>query len=308
MTHKPDDSSLTPAQRVNVSRHARRALLEAGALGVLPTRVDHILEAANVEVVEDEVLNERFLSKLRLKAGHALKRALSKVLGVFDAKSDLVFVDQLLKPVKKRFVMLHEAGHGFMPWQRVMYDFVEDCDQALDPAAADLFDREANVFASEVLFQNDTFANMAADEKFEIWTPIRLAKRFHASLYASIRQYVVKNDRCCAVLVLNPPTPSNGGFKATLRRIISSASFLETFGGYSWPSVYTPADPLGALVPLGTRKSSGKQSLLLQDSDGLRHECIAESFTQTYQVFILIHAVSTLQPTIVVPYGRPQIS
>ena len=306
MSRRPDDSSLTPAQRLNVRRHARKALLEAGALGVLPTRVDQILEAANVQPVEDEVLNERFLSKLRSKAGHALKRALSKVLGVFDAKSDLVFVDQLLKPVKKRFVMLHEAGHGFMPWQRAMYDLVEDCDQALDPAAADLFDREANVFASEVLFQNDTFATMAADEKFEIWTPIRLARTFDASIYASIRQYVVKNDHCCAVLVLNPPTLSDDGFKATLRRVISSATFREKFGEYSWPNVYTPADPLGALVPLGPRKSSGKHLILLQDSNGLRHECIAESFTQTYQVFILIQAAGALDPTIGIPNGRPQ--
>ena len=308
MTHKPDDSSLTPAQWLNVRRYARRALLEAGALGVLPTPVDHILAAANVEKVEDEVLNVRFLSKLRSKAGDALKRALSKVVGVFDAKSNLVFVDQLLKPVKKRFVMLHEAGHGFMPWQRAMYDLVEDCDQALDPTAADLFDREANVFASEVLFQNDTFAKMAADEKFEIWTPIRLAKKFDASLYASIRQYVSKNNRCCVVLVLNPPAPSHGGFKATLRRVISSDLFLKTFDEHSWPSVYTPADPLGALVPLGTHKSSGKRPLVLEDSNGLRHECIAESFTQTYQVFILIHAVNTLPPSIVVPNGRPQSS
>ena len=301
MTSKPDDCSLTPAQRLNVLHHARRALLEAGAVGVLPTPVDDILLAANVEQIEHESLTERFLSSLRFKAGHALKRALSKVLGVFDAKSNLVFVDTLLKPVRKRFVMLHEAGHGFMPWQRAMYDLVEDCEQALDPEAADLFDREANVFASEVLFQNDTFSNMAADETFEIWTPIRLAKKFDASLYASIRQYVSKNDRCCAVLVLDPPAPSQGGFKATLRRVITSVSFLETFGKHTWPDVYTPTDPLGVLVPLGARKSSGKRPLVLKDSNGVRHECIAESFTQTYQVFILIHAVRTLPPIIVVP-------
>ena len=308
MTRKPDDSLLTPAQQLHVSRHARRALLEADVLGVLPTPVDHILAAANIEQVVDQVLNESLLSRLRSKAGHALKRALSKVLGVFDTKSNLVFVDQLLMPVKKRFVILHEAGHGFMPWQRAMYDLVEDCDQALDPAAADLFDREANVFASEVLFQNDTFTNMAADKKFEIWTPIRLASKFDASLYASIRQYVSKNDRCCVVLVLNPPIPLHGGFKATLRRVIPSASFLETFGEYPWRSVFTPADPLGMLVPLGTRKSSGKRPLVLKDTHGLRHECIAESFTQTYQVFILIHTVRILPPTIVVPNGRLQSS
>ena len=301
VTLKPDDSSLTPPQWSNVRRYAQKALQEAGVLGVLPTPVDDILAAANVEPINEEVLDSGFLRKLRSRAGDALKRALSKVLGVFDAKSGLVFVDRLLKPVKQRFVMLHEAGHGFLPWQRTMYELVEDCEQALDPEAAELFDREANAFASEVLFQLDTFAEMAADHDFEIWTPINLSKKFNASLYASIRQYVAKSDRCCVVLVLNPPKPSHGGFEASLRRVVPSASFARAFSAYTWPTVYTPADPLGALVPLGKRRSSGKRNLVLKDLDGNRHECVAESFTQTYQVFILIHMLGSLPRSIVVP-------
>ena len=244
---------------------------------------------------------------MRITAGDALRRALSKVVGVFDAVANLVFIDQLLKPVRKRFVMLHEAGHGFMAWQRAMYKIVEDSDQALDPEAAELFDREANVFASEVLFQNDTFCHMAADEKFEIWTPIRLAKKFEASLYSSIRQYVSKNERCCVVLVLNPPELTQGdGFRATLRRVVPSNSFSRAFSVNSWPSVYTPDDPLGRLVPLGKRRASGKHDVVLTDRNGDRHECIAESFTQTHQVFILIHVVKTLgPPTIIVARNRP---
>jgi hypothetical protein len=33
------------------------------------------------------------------------------------------------------------------------------------------------------------------------------------------------------------------------------------------------------------------------DRNGVRHECIAEAFTQKHQVFILIHAVKTLTAT-----------
>ena len=301
MTRRPDDCTLTSGQLAKVRQEAERALREAGALGVLPTPIDRILAVANVEEVKENVLNEGFLAKMRIKAGDALKRALSKVVGVFDSAANLVFIDQLLKPVRKRFVMLHEAGHGFMPWQRAMYKLVEDSDQSLDPEAADLFDREANVFASEVLFQNDTFYHMASDEKFEIWTPIRLAKRFDASLYSSIRQYVSKNERCCVVLVLNPPELMQGdGFRATLRRVIPSNSFAQVFGANSWPPVFTPDDQLGRLVPLGNRRSSGKRNVVLTDRNGDRHECIAESFTQTHQVFILVHVTKTLgKPTII---------
>ena len=295
MTRRPDDCSLTSDQMVMVRNEAKRALQEAGALGLLPTPVDDILAVAEVDEVKEDVLSESFLNKMRVKAGDSLKRALCKVVGVFDAASSLVFIDKLLKPVRRRFVAFHEAGHGFMKWQRAMYSVVEDCDKALSPDAADLFDREANVFASEVLFQNDTFCDMAADEKFEIWTPIRLAKKFDASIYSSIRQYVSKNHRCCVVLVLNPPELMEGaGFRATLRRVIASSVFEKVFDNRSWASVYTPDDQFGRMVPLGGRKSSGKQSVVLTDKNGNRHECIAESFTQTHQVFILIHVVKPL--------------
>jgi hypothetical protein len=295
MTRRPDDFSLTFDQLAKVRKEAARALQEAGAFGVFPTPIEQILSVANVEVVKENVLNTNFLSVMHAKAGNALKRALSKVMGLFDAAEGLIFLDQLLMPVKKRFVTLHEAAHGFMPWQRAMYKIVEDCEMALDPHAADLFDREANVFASEVLFQNDTFHHMAADSKFEIWTPINLAKKFNASLCSSIRQYVSKSDRRCVVLVLNLPELVEGdGFRATLRRVISSNSFSEVFGQHPWPPALTPNDQLGRLIPLGRRKSSGKRVVVLVDRNGQHHECIVESFTQTHQVFILIHAVKTL--------------
>ena len=298
---RPDDCSLTPGQLARVRKEAERALREAGALGVLPTPVERIMTVARVEEVKDEVLSPGFIAKLRGKAeqaGQALKRAVSKVLGIFQVTSGLVFLDRTLMAVKKRFVRLHESGHGFMPWQRSMYALVEDCEKALDPEAADIFDREANVFASEVLFQLDTFHEMAEGEHFEIWTPIRLSKKFDASIYASVRQYVSKSHRACAVVVLNAPELIEGdGFRATLRRAVQSQAFTEFFGAHSWKDVYTPDDEIGAFVPLHGRRSSGKRSLGLVDRNGDRHECIAESFTQTYQVFILIHAVKTLTAT-----------
>ena len=95
-------------------------------------------------------------------------------MGLFHASEGLVFLNQSLMAVKKRFVGFHEAGHGFLPGQRPMYAIVEDCEKALDGATADLFDRKANVFASEVLFQLDTFREMTEGEPFEIWTPSTL--------------------------------------------------------------------------------------------------------------------------------------
>lgn len=153
---RPDDCNLTPGQQATIRREAERALREAGALGVFPTPVDRIMSVAKVEEVTEDLLSPGLLAKIRAtaeKAGGVLKRALSKVMGLFHASACLVYLDQSLIEVKKRFVRLHESAHGFLPWQRPLYAVVEDCDKSLDPEAADLFDREANVFASEVLFQ-----------------------------------------------------------------------------------------------------------------------------------------------------------
>jgi Zn-dependent peptidase ImmA (M78 family) len=302
---RPDDCTLTPGQFARVRKEAERALRDAGALGVLPTPLDHIMTVARVQEVKEDVLNQSFLERVRAaatKAGHAVRQAatsaVNKVLGLFHASDGLVFISRTVMAVKQRFVGFHEAGHGFLPWQRPIYAVVEDCEKAIDATTAELFDREANNFASEVLFQLDLFHEMAESEAFSIWTPVRLAKKFDASNYAAIRQYVSKSDRICAVVVLNKPELVEGdGFRATLRRPIQSKRFTETFGQYAWKDAYTPDDDLGAFIPLGKRRASGKRSFALTDLNGVRHECIGESFFTGHQVFILIHATKTLTAT-----------
>jgi hypothetical protein len=298
---KPDDSRLTPAQYVKVRSEAERALSLAGALGRFPTPIDDIMAAANVEEVKEDVLNEGFITKLRRQASGALKSALSKVIGLFDAKARLIFIDRTLHVVKQTFVRLHETGHAFMAWQRDLYAVVEDCDQTMEPAIADLFDREANVFASEVVFQLDGFTKEAEEKTFGIRVPIDLSKKYGDSIYSSVRRYVSHNWRACTVIVLNPPELIPGdAFRATLRRHCSSPSFTEIFGEIDWPAAFTPDHPVGALVPINGRRMSGKRTLALTDRNGDKHECIAEAFTQTYQVFILIHSVSTLTKTTII--------
>ena len=303
---RPDDCSLTPNQLARIRREAERALREAGTFGVFPTPLEKIMAVARVAEAEEDALNPGLIGRLMAKAsqaGQTIKRAVSKVLGIFHASDGLIFLNQSMKAVKKRFITLHESAHGFLPWQRPMYAVVEDCEKALDGDTAELFDREANVFASEVLFQLDTFRDMAESKPFEIWTPVRLATKFKASNYAAIRQYVSKSQRICAVLVLNMPELVEGdGFRASLRRPIQSPRFTETFGNYIWRDVYTPDDELGAFIPLHGRKTTGKRSMQLVDANGTRHDCVAESFSTGHNVFVLIHSVRTLTATrIIVP-------
>lgn len=304
---KPDDSSLTAGQYAQVRSAAERALNEAGAFGRFPTAIDDVMAAANVEEVKEDVLNESFITKMRRQASGALKSALSKVMGLFDARARLIFIDRSLHIVKQTFIRLHETGHAFLPWQRDLYAVVEDCEQTIDPALADQFDREANVFASEVLFQLDGFTNEAEQKPFGILVPVNLSKKYGASIYSSVRRYVTQNWRACSVVVLNPPELIEGdGFRASLRRSCASPSFVEIFGEIAWPDTFTPGDSIGAMVPIGGRKMSGKRNITLVDRNGDVHECLAEAFTQSHQVFVLIHAVKTLTArSIILPAHVP---
>lgn len=311
---RPEDSRLTSEQYAKIRREAQRVLTEANAIGRFPTPVSEIMEVAKVEEVADDVLNEGLVASMRRNAGMTLRRALSKVLGLFDARSRLVLIDRSLRVVKQTFIRLHETAHGFLPWQRDLYAVVEDCEQTLAPETAELFEREANSFASEVLFQLDGFSDEANQMPFGIQVPLKLGKRYGGSVYASVRRYVSRHHRKCVVLILDPPVFASGvGFRCNLRRVVASPPFLAAFGEIGWPEFFTPGDDVGAMVPLGKRRMSGKRPMELRDLNGDRRDCTAEAFTQGFQVFVLIHSSDTIRPlsipvgsksSIVEPAGR----
>jgi hypothetical protein len=300
---KSDDSTLDPEDLRIIRTQAERLLRKADALGQFPTPVDEILASANVEVGPADALDEGFLRRMRRKAKDSLKRAFGKVLGVLDAVGLIAYFDRGIYVVKRRFLQLHEAAHAWLPAHRKAYRVVEDSDKELSSEVSDLFDRQANTFASEVLFQLDEFSRQAADYNFGFDASLKLSKRFGASIYASVRKYVSQNHRACAVLVLNCPKLTPGhGYVCTLRRFVVSTEFTRRFGSIDWPEEYTPSDPIGKAIPLAGRKMSGRFTIVLRDRNGQRHECVAEGFTQTHQVFVLICPVKALtKVSVVIP-------
>jgi len=292
---KPNDRLDDEGQVQSVRAEAQRALKNADAIGVLPTPIDQIIAAAEHEVITGHAVDAGFLRKLSRRAGGALKMALSKVRGVLDVRGRAMHLDASAPPHRFPFLKLHELAHGFLPWQRDIYAVTADCDETIAPEISDLFEREANAFASEVLFQVDAFTNEAADHPLSIKTPLRLSKRYGASVYATVRRFVRTNPRACAVLVFDPPEMTTGeGFVATLRRKEVSHLFAEQFGEIAWPLRVSPDHPLGKLIPLGSRRMSGSRAVSVADANGAQHECVAEAFTNTYQVFILICPVRRL--------------
>lgn len=292
---KPDDCSLTPEQLKVIRKHADRILREAGAHGRFPTPVDELIEAAKLSVEQEVSLDGSFLRRMYHRVTDPIKHAVDKILGLFDSRQRTIYLDHTAHPSKKVFLKLHETGHGYLPHQRKMFAFIEESNATIDADVRDEFDREANVFASEVLFQLSRFTEDAADCEFGIATPVELSKRFGASCYAAIRRYVATNRRACAVLVLNKPAYEVGnGWSATLRRAFQSADFTIQFGQATWPDSYRPEDVLTSVIATHQGFSS-PQVVLLRDLNNDTRRCVVESFNSSYQVFVFLYPESELK-------------
>ena len=90
---KPDDQLDDPQVLGRIRAIARRALNEADALGVRPTPIDDIIEAAQHRVHETDRIDEGFLKAMTKKAAGRLKRALSKVWGLLDVRDRTMHLD-----------------------------------------------------------------------------------------------------------------------------------------------------------------------------------------------------------------------
>jgi Zn-dependent peptidase ImmA (M78 family) len=287
---RPDDSLLQPHELANVQRHADRLLREAAAIGRFPTPVDDIMAAAKLTVVDDKVLNESLLRQFAKKARSGIatiKSALSKVLGLFEANDRLVVIDkEVLKP-RVPFIKLHEAGHGTLPHQCKAYALMHDCEQTLNAEITDLFEREANVFASEALFQGEVFTKEADQLDFGVKAPVALARKFGSSNYAAFRRYVTTSNSACCVVVLEPAVNRpDGSFSAEVRRVVMNKSFEKIYDGKVLAITVTGSHVLGPVIP--RKRMTFDHEIMLTDRNKDERICIAEAFDTGRNVLILI--------------------
>jgi hypothetical protein len=263
------------------------------------------MDAAKLKVAPVSAFDPRAMERYLREAGHAafkfLKKAIDKVLGVLDVHADTVHIDDTLHKHKQNFLKLHETGHKEIPHQRGLFKWIQDCAKTLSPDVADLFDREANNFASLVLFQDDTFAKMTADSAFGIKVPLSIGSKFGASAYAATREYVRRSTKACAVVILEPPQVcSTLGFTAEVRRIEYSADFQSMFGCLHLPLNLNPDHAIARFIPVAPKRMSWPGTFSLQDRNGVLHEFVGEGFSPGYQVLILIHSRATLNRTTII--------
>jgi hypothetical protein len=209
-------------------------LKQSKSLGVFPTPVNSIVQYCDLKVDTENCLS-KIPKNYLAKASETLKRAIRKVKGAVDRREKVIYLDLTQSSNRQRFVKLHETGHDALPWQRKIFDHYDD-EITLDPDTKIEFEAEANFFASGTLFQLDRFEEEAKLLELTIQSPIALGKKFGASIHATIRRYVEKSPKRCALLVLE----KDGLLKIKVRNYFQSVSFTNEFGALSWPEYLGP--------------------------------------------------------------------
>ncbi len=301
---KRNDAFLTASQQREVKKSADLLLKKADAYGRFPTPIHDLISAAELELARENVLSDIFLGELYRSLPNSLKlmpdrlkKAVDKVLGVLDRPARIIYLDQSVHKNKKPFLSLHEVAHEFLSWQRKTYDLLEDGESELADDTRDEFERQANCFASDVLFQRDGFTRLAADFPFGIIVPINLAKKFGSSAYAAIRRYVTMNSCPCAALVFERPDANFPITELLVRRAVASPAFELQFGVHWMKDSYRRGEFFVEHLPF--KKFTRSAALRLRDQNGNSQECTAEAFNSTKQVFFLIRSTGVATRLIV---------
>lgn len=217
----------------DIERIAFNILKESKSLGKFPTQVDKIVQYSELD--HDKSID---LSKIHpgfvTKNIELLKKAIRKVRGAIDIREKTIYIDLSVNENRQRFIKLHETGHKLLPWQKNCYEFLDD-DNTLSPSADELFENEANYFASSTLFQLDRFEEEASLLPLSIKSAMVLAHKFGSSKHAALRRYVEYSNKRCALIVLE--NFDNLRSIATIRNYFQSPGFTKEFGILQWPNI-----------------------------------------------------------------------
>lgn len=268
-----------------IRRHADALLREAGAYGKFPTPTADLVAAAGLNVEHTLFTDEGILKRMDAAPAGRVKRARDELLGVVDIRGRTIYVRPEIPLGNLPPLVLHEAAHAYLRWQRDIYLFAQEGGAELRHDVRDRFEREANQFAWELLFQLDRFRHDAENGEFSLRTPVQLSRRYGTTCYAAIRWFVKTNRRACALLVLSR-SQAAGGSSWSLRKVVQSTSFTRRFGEVPWADLF---EDLGCREPLANLDFGPRHQFRLPGLDRRPISCELQSFTSDNHHFMLAY-------------------
>lgn len=271
-----------PASAEAVTAEVKRLLRAAGVRGQIPTPKSQILACSRL-VETGELDLAEYGESLSEKASDFFHKAMGKVFGFLDRRTEQIYVDPYLHDSRKTFVLYHEVIHRITPWQHIFR--TEDDDFTLSSDCSTLFESEANYGAAEILFQCDRFETEARDYGISIASALYLSQKYAASRHSSLRRFVERNHRPCLLMILKATSRENadGATSFFVSYSIPSRPFTLKFGEPFQLSFINPDHELGHILNNGRTGD-----IDLTDLNGFRRPCSVECFSNGYHTFVLI--------------------
>ncbi len=212
-----------------------------------------------------------------------------KIRAMLDIRERLVLVHPTSRLQKERFTWasLHEVAHYVIPDHREL--FYKCSFRDLSYFTQRRLEIEANRFASDLIFQNDAFTKETADYKLSMKVPTSLKDRYRASFEATIRRYVERNPRPCALVVYRPSEGAD--FEPLLEVQYSVRSWSWSYFAYILPRQSSSPDSPEheAFYHKGDGDEIIEAPFIAGKDDQTAKVFPSELFCNTYKVFQLIH-------------------
>jgi transcriptional regulator with XRE-family HTH domain len=219
------DAELPDEEIARIRAYVLALLRRAEVLEGVPTRLDQVLAVARLVSTGEIRLDPDEKRKLRHRFGDLVDRVWTQLQGVIHFGAREIWINQEMYPLRQRFVLGHEVGHYVLPEHREIFAYLDD-EKRLRSDVHDLFERQANQAAIEILAQGDRLGQEADDSPLTMELIGALADRFAISMQATARRIVEETRQDCALAISFRSAPTA---PLTQPHLYCSQSFDERF-------------------------------------------------------------------------------
>lgn len=271
-------------------REACRSLLARAAVkDELPTPVETIVAAANLEFGSDDLFADETLQRAG-DIGEKVKALRGKLNALLDRRERLVYLNPEIQLLGRRnFHALHEVGHHWLDWQR---DLIYVDDQfTLSLRTHITQEREAHAAASDLLFQCELFDRLAAEYRIGMAEIVELSQMFGASRHATFRRFAEQHRAPVAGIVLQRSPRTVSPLVFGREDAVASLAWREKFERPSrWPKLLSlDAYPfLAEIARLDMEEPPIRFTTTLSDLEGTPHELSGELISNHYKLLVLL--------------------
>jgi hypothetical protein len=267
----------------------RRLLVVAEAKDALPTPVETIVTAANLEYGSDDLFADETLQRAG-EIGEKVKGLRGKLNALLDRRERKVYLNPEIQLLGRRnFHALHEVGHHWLDWQRELV--YADDQYTLSFRTWVTQEREAHAAAAELLFQCELFDRVAAEYRIGMAEIIELAQMFGASRHAAFRRFAERHRAPVAGIVLDRSPRSVAPLVFSRREAVSSPAWDEQFESPArWPKLLSvDGYPfLAEVARLDVEQPPIQFATSRSDLDGKPLELNGELISNSYNLLVLL--------------------